>query len=308
MRFVGPIELPGLPLPVPYRRAIEAWTSRLAGADPAPRTGTLAPSLAELALALELADLADELTMSRFRSPDLSVQAKPDGSPVTDADRTVERALRSRLADARPDHVVCGEEEGAGRGLLGRWCWYLDPIDGTSRFATGDQHWYTLIALAGDETVSVGVASAPALGRRWWALRSSGAFCNGEPITVSATPALSQAAVNDDWRGTLSLGNTDRPLAKIAQRCARAQPHDGHSYLAVARGLCDVAAGTGGAPWDYAAVKLIVEEAGGRFTNLRGRDTFSGGHALVSNGLIHQEALAALRGSSEGDRSGRASG
>jgi histidinol-phosphatase len=111
---------------------------------------------------------------------------------------------------------------------------------------------------------------------------------------VSSAATLGEAAVNEDWRGTLQHGHSDRPLSWIARYCACVRPHEGHSYLAVAQGDGDVAAGVGGGPWDYAAVKLIVEEAGGRFTDLDGDDSFVGGTALVSNGLVHDEALAVL--------------
>jgi histidinol-phosphatase len=111
---------------------------------------------------------------------------------------------------------------------------------------------------------------------------------------VSDVGTLAEATVNDDWRGTLRDGVSDRPLSTIARQCARIRPHDGHSHLAVARGHGDIAAGAGGGSWDYAAIKLIVEEAGGRFTDLAGNDSFTSGSALVSNGVVHSEALAIL--------------
>jgi len=279
-------QLGELRLPRAYRQAIHASiapeSKRASGAG-------LAGKLSELCLALELADMADDLAMARFGAADLAVDIKSDGSPVTDADVEIERALRARLSSVRPDHEVVGEEQGS-RGTSD--CrWYLDPIDGTSRFTAGDPRWYTFVALARRSEVMVGVASAPALGRRWWAVRGAGAFRNGERLTVSKTETLAEATVNDDWRETLRHGIEDRPLSKLARGAARVRPHDGHSYLAVAGGDGDVAAGVGGGPWDYAAVKLIVEEAGGRFTDLDGRDSFTNGHALVTNGLIHQEAL-----------------
>lgn len=286
-RFFPMAALGDLPLPNPYRRAVAAW-SETGGSE------ALTRALSELSLALELADLADELAMARFRSNELVVEAKSDGSPVTDADITIERALRARLASSRPNHGIVGEEEGGDAG--DGWCWYLDPIDGTSRFAEGDPRWYALIGLTRADTVIAGVASAPALGRRWWALREVGSFCNGQRIAVSDARTLAEAAVNDDWRETLAQGVLDRPLSRIARKCPRIRPHEGHSYLAVAEGQGDVAAGVGGAPWDYAAIKLIVEEAGGRFTDLDGQDSFRSGHALVTNGLVHGEALAEVAG------------
>jgi histidinol-phosphatase len=296
VRFFALGELAEIRLPRVYREMIELWSVRAGieagGGGEHGMAGGLRRSLSELCLALELADSADELAVSRFGSRGLRVETKSDGSPITEADIAVERAVRARLASARPAHGVVGEEGGSTAGS--GWCWYLDPIDGTSRFAVGDPRWYTLIALAAEQIVTVAVASAPALGRRWWAARGAGAFRNGQRIAVSNAATLAEAAVNDDWRGTLQQGVTDRPLSVIARRCARIRAHEGHSYLAVAQGDGDVAVGTGGGPWDYAAMKLIVEEAGGRFTDLDGNDSFAGGTALVSNGLVHDEALAVL--------------
>jgi histidinol-phosphatase len=297
VRFVGPRELAEIRLPQVYRQAIEIWRGR-AGIDgrgdrERGQAGALGQALSELCLALELAETADELATRRFGAAELVVEAKADGSPVTDADVAVERAVRVRLAVARPDHGVLGEEDGSTAGR-GGWCWYVDPIDGTSRFAVGDPRWYTLLGVARDRTLMAAVASAPALGRRWWAARGAGSFCNGQRIAVSDAATLAEAAVNDDWRGTLQRGVSDRPLSQIARHCAGVRPHEGHSYLAVAQGEADVAAGVGGGPWDYAAVKLIVDEAGGRFTDLDGNDSFAAGTALVSNGLVHDEALAVI--------------
>jgi histidinol-phosphatase len=249
----------------------------------------------DLDLALELADLADGMTMGRFRADDLAVEAKHDGSPVTDADRAVESALRARLGERRSGHAVVGEEAGGEAGAA--YTWYLDPIDGTDKFAAGLAGWCTLIALANEDEVLVGVASAPSLGRRWWASRGSGAFCNGHRLATSATSRLAEATVSDDWWETLARGVDDHPLAALAASCAHVRPHDGHSDLAIADGLADIGLGVGGHVWDYAAMKIIVEEAGGRFTDLDGFDAIDSRHALVSNGRLHDEALGVLKNS-----------
>jgi histidinol-phosphatase len=309
VRFVGLNELAGLHLPDVYRTAIESWIDRMdADESRGPsqaETDAAGPCLAELCLAMELADIADGLALQFFRGSEVAVQTKPDGSPVTEADLAIENAMRARLAVARPDHGIVGEEAGSSGNARSRW--YVDPIDGTSRFLIGDPQWYTFIALADGDTVTVSVISAPALGLRWWALRGAGAFCNGRPMAVSRTRTLAEAVVNDDWRGTLRQGILDRPLSKIARRCNRFRPYEGHSYLAIADGHGDIAAGAGGGPWDYAAVKLIVEEAGGRFTDLDGLDSFSNGSALVSNGLVHDEAIAELERAADRLQSGRIS-
>jgi histidinol-phosphatase len=247
---------------------------------------------ADLRLALELADIADRLAMSRFRASDLEVETKPDGSPVTDADGTIERALRARLAKARPDHAILGEELGASGDSP--WSWYLDPIDGTGSFLAGGLDWYALIALVHDGVPLLGIASAPALECRWWASRGQGAFRNGSRLRVSATRPLAEATINDDWHHTLERGVTGQPINRIADACARVRPYAESGVLAVAEAESDIAIGVGGYPWDHAPLKVIVEEAGGRFTDLDGTDAIDTRHCLVSNGRLHEEALALL--------------
>ncbi len=134
----------------------------------------------DLELALELTDIAAEIALPRFRDRDFAVTIKPDGSPVTDVDQAVERALRERLAQRRPDHAVLGEEYGASGES--EWCWYLDPIDGTSGFVDGDPNWMTFVALGRGTEVAVGVISMPARAHRWWASRGDGAFEDGRRI------------------------------------------------------------------------------------------------------------------------------
>ena len=252
----------------------------------------------DLALALELADIAQEIALPRFRDRDFTVTIKPDGSPVTDVDQAVERALRQRLAERRPDHAVLGEEYGASGDA--EWCWYLDPIDGTSRFVDGDPGWMTFVALGRGPEVRAGVISMPARSRRWWASRGEGAFGDGRRIAVSTTARLADAVVNDDWAGTLAGGSLadgtpGHALSAVAERAARVCPSAGHGFVTVAAGLADVALAGGGHAWDYAAAKVIVEEAGGRFTDLTGRERFDSRGAVVSNGRLHEQVLAALR-------------
>jgi histidinol-phosphatase len=249
----------------------------------------------DLELAFELADLSARLALPRFEQGSFDTAYKPDGSPVTDVDRLVETAMRSRLAELRPDHAVLGEEYGAsGDGAL--WRWYLDPIDGTTAFISEDARWMTLIALAHRDEVVLGLVNVPALGERWWATRGGGAFHNGEAIAVSPHHQISEAVVNDDWDETLARGITPHPLASVAARCARVRPHQGHSFLGVASGAADVAIELGCYPWDFAPLKIIVEEAGGRFSDFAGRPRIDARDAIVTNGAIHGEALAAARG------------
>ncbi|MGZ4165200.1 MAG: inositol monophosphatase family protein [Solirubrobacteraceae bacterium] len=246
----------------------------------------------DLELALELADLAAEIAVPRFRDRRFTVTTKPDGSPVTDIDQAVERALRERLGRHRPGHAILGEEYGASGDS--EWRWYLDPIDGTSRFVEGDANWMTFVALEHADEIVVGVIAVPALGERWWASKGDGAFHEGERIAVSTTTRLADAVVNDDWRGTLSEDAPGHPLTAVAQRAALVRPYMGHGFLTVAAGLADVALGGGGYAWDYAAAKIIVEEAGGRFTDLAGRPRVDSGDAVVTNGLLHEQVLSVV--------------
>jgi len=232
---------------------------------------------ADLDFALGLADLADSISLARFRSADLHVETKPDLTPVTDADRAVERALRERIAAERPGDAVVGEEEGAEEGDVR---WIVDPVDGTRNFSRGLPVWATLIALERGGELTVGVVSAPALGRRWWAARGSGAFADGEPVHVSAVAELADASVS------CSLG---RDLARV-------EPHVWHArglgdfwqHVLVAEGALDAAVDTRLALWDSAAVELVVLEAGGRAS------VSGSGQFVTSNGLLHEEVLALL--------------
>jgi histidinol-phosphatase len=247
---------------------------------------------ADLELALELTGIAAEIALPRFRDRDFTVTIKPDGSPVTDVDQAVERALRERIAQRRPHHAVLGEEYGASGES--EWCWYLDPIDGTSRFVDGNPNWMTFVALGRGTEITLGAVGVPGRSELWWAARGEGAFRDGDELAVSTTAQLGDAIVNDDWRGTLENGIPGRPLTAVAERARGVRPREGHGFLAVAAGLADVALSGGGYAWDYAAPKLIVEEAGGRFSDLAGRSRIDSRNALVTNGLLHDEVLAVV--------------
>ncbi len=247
----------------------------------------------DLRLALELADLADALTLSRYGAADLKVQTKPDLTPVTEADQAVERALRERLAQARPDDQIVGEEYG-GAAAAGR-CWIVDPIDGTKSYVRGLPTWSTLIALEQAGHGLVSVVSMPALGRRWWARRGAGAFADGRPIRVSEVSALADAQLLwsgfEEWD---AIGGIDRLLA-LGRACWRSRGiGDAWQYMLVAEGAAEFACDPEAKLWDLAAVRLIVEEAGGRFTDLTGAVTAAGGSGLASNGLLHDAALGLL--------------
>ena len=246
----------------------------------------------DLALALELADIADSITMARHGAADLAVETKPDLTPVTEADTAVEKALRERIAAARPADEVIGEEFGAGDGTSRRR-WILDPIDGTKSYVRTMATWSTLIALQVDTETTVAVVSMPALGRRWWAQRNGGAFAGGRPIRVSGVSELGAAQLTwsgfEEWD---AIGQLDR-LVALGRACWRSRGiGDAWQYMLVAEGSAEIAIDPEAKLWDLAAVKLIVEEAGGRFTDLSGVDTADGGSGIATNGLVHDAALA----------------
>jgi histidinol-phosphatase len=251
----------------------------------------------DLALALQLADLADAVTMERYGALDLRIETKPDLSPVTDADQATEDALRTTLSQQRPGDALLGEEFGGATVFAGRQ-WVLDPIDGTKNFVRGVPVWATLIALLDDGVPQVGVVSAPAMGRRWWAGDGEGAHTSfggtTRRIGVSGVADLASASLSyadlttgwDDLRGTF-LDLTDDVWRVRAFG-------EFWSYCLVAEGAVDIAVEPELKVWDMAPLDILVREAGGRFTNLAGTPGPHGGNALATNGLLHDEVVARL--------------
>lgn len=252
----------------------------------------------DLALAHELADAADAHTLSRFRTLDLRVTAKPDLTPVSDADIAVEAAVRRTLATRRPTDAVLGEEE----GLLGQGPrrWVVDPIDGTKNFVRGVPVWATLLALQVDGRVEVGVVSAPALGRRWWAARGSGAYAGSAlagatRLQVSGVDSLADAHLSySSLTGWEEQGRLPGLLTLSRQVWRTRAFGDFWSHVLVAEGAVDASCEPEVSLWDLAALQVVVEEAGGRFTDLAGRATPDGGSVVCSNGLLHEQLLSAL--------------
>ena len=248
---------------------------------------------ADLGLALELANAADRISLDRYQAANLHVEQKADLTPVSDADRAVEDELRARLARDVPGDAVLGEE--AGGSGEGRRTWILDPIDGTRQYVRGIPIFATLIALEQDGEVQVGVVSAPALRRRWWAARGHGAFANGIPLRVSGVETL-----GDSFFAYTSARSFERlglagPFAELTRRAwADRGFGDFWQHMLVAEGRVEVAVESEVNVWDVAAVQVIVEEAGGRVTDLRGNRTIRGGNVVVSNGRVHDEVLAEL--------------
>ena len=253
----------------------------------------------DLAIAHMLADTADSLSMARFRSLDLRVESKPDLTPVSDADTAVEKALRSTLARTRPRDGVLGEEFGS-TGVSGNRQWVIDPIDGTKNYIRGVPIWATLISLMeGDEPV-VGLVSAPALGRRWWAARGLGAYAGrhqaaATPIKVSGVRRLADASFCysslHSWEQTGRLAS----MLDIMRKSWRSRAYgDFYGYMLLAEGAVDIMVEPELSLWDIAALIPIVTEAGGTFTDLAGRSGPGGGSAIATNGRLHTDVLSLL--------------
>ena len=277
--------------------------------------------LDDLALAHALADLADAITLDRYQAQDLVITTKPDNTPVTDADRAVETAIREALATHRESDGLVGEEFGSDKGISGRY-WVIDPIDGTKNFMRGVPTWATLIALVqvdadGNEEVVVGIASAPALARRWAAAKGQGAtvrfnsgvsdfvdselesefvpgaMINEKRISVSKVSSLSDASIS--YSDFVGWGDRLEPFQKMLAGAWRTRGiGDFWSHMLVAEGAVDVAIEPSLALWDMAALDIIVREAGGSFTNTAGQSGPFGGSGVSTNGALHNAVINGL--------------
>ncbi|MFP5417253.1 MAG: inositol monophosphatase family protein [Actinomycetes bacterium] len=252
----------------------------------------------DVRLAHVLADTADSLTMSRYRAQDLQVSAKPDLTEVTDADLAVEDALRSTLQRARPRDAVHGEER-ADTGY-GPRRWVIDPIDGTRNFVRGVPVWATLIGLMEGDRVVVGLVSAPALQRRWWASEGGGAFsgkslASATRLQVSGVDAVEDASLSYSSIGGWVASGRGQEFVDLMRDVWRSRAYgDFWSYMLVAEGAVDIACEPELALHDMAALDVIVREAGGRFTNLDGSPGPRGPGALATNGRLHDLVVGRL--------------
>lgn len=252
----------------------------------------------DLDLALALADAADEISLARFKSLDLKIETKPDRTPVTDADRSVESKIRELIAQlAEGDYVIGEEYENTGSGER---AWIVDPIDGTANFLRGLPIWATLIALRIGDELTTSVVSAPALGRRWWASKGEGAFTKDvdgsiRQIRVSSVSELSDSYVSYNSIQQWQRIGKEKNIEALSEQVWRIRAFgDFLSYMYVAEGAIDAASEPDLKIYDIAALVPIVEEAGGRFTDLSGELTEASSNVLATNGLIHEAIRAAL--------------
>ena len=264
--------------------------------DPAPVSSpagsTAAPPVdrALLDFAVDVAREAGESTRRWFQSRDLAVDSKADGTPVTAADRHAERLVRERIGDRFPDDGVLGEEEPETEGTSGRR-WIVDPIDGTKAFTHGVPLYSTLLALDDEHGPAVGVIVLPALGQAVYAGRGLGAWCDGEPARVSATPSLDGALLTTSsyshWPEADLLG------VKRAG-CEMRTWGDGYGYALVATGRVEAMVDHVVEVYDVAPMPVILAEAGGRFTGLAGASGAAWGSGVATNGVVHDELLTVL--------------
>jgi histidinol-phosphatase len=258
----------------------------------------------DLTLAHLLADAADEISSLHFGSDTLRVETKADGSPVTAADRAVERRICDLLATHRPEDGFLGEEVGHSGPARRRWI--IDGIDGTHNYVRSNPGWGTLIALEDGGEVMIGVMSSPALGRRWWAERGGGAWSGPISATTLAGGTALRCTTTDAIDDALIVVTPpDRYIAEpfvpvataLRRRDPDAQASFAHAALSVAEGDADAALVLRGGAWDYAAVLVIVEEAGGTFSDLWGGRRLDTGTAVYSNATLHPAILALAAGS-----------
>ena len=258
----------------------------------------------DLDLAIRLADIADEISLKRYQALDLVVETKPDLSPVTDADKAVESAIRNEISKVRADDLVVGEEFGSPDSLAGKYYWVIDPIDGTKNYLRGVPTWATLIGLIDPNgEVVVGVVSAPALARRWWAAKDLGAktqFKSGvgvgeiSELKVSKVSKLNDASIS--YSDLVGWGSRKDKFVALQEKVWRTRGHgDFWSHMLVAEGAVAVAVEPSLSLWDMAALDVIVREAGGKFTNLEGKDGPHGASAISSNGLLHDAFIGEIK-------------
>jgi histidinol-phosphatase len=266
------------------------------------RVTTMSDYHDDLRLAHVLADAADAATMDRFKALDLKVETKPDMTPVSEADKAAEELIRGQLQRARPRDAILGEEYGIEG--TGPRRWVIDPIDGTKNYVRGVPVWATLISLMvqgeGGYQPVVGVVSAPALGRRWWAAQGGGAYTGRSLSSASRLRVAKVGRIQDASFAYSSLSGWEEQgrldgFLDLTRACWRTRGYgDFWPYMMVAEGSVDICAEPELSLWDMAATAIVVQEAGGSFTGLDGRRGPHSGNAAASNGRLHEELLGYL--------------
>ena len=248
----------------------------------------------ELAAMQGWLDATDKIAMEHFRV-DVPYKNKDDGTPVTEADVAIEEVLRKAIEETYPEDAVVGEEGGTAGDSKSPRRWIIDPIDGTKNFRRGIPIFATLIALEEKGSIVAGVVSAPAISTRWYARKGGGAFRNGEKISASKVKEIAVAEIASGGVGTIAEVGLEEKFAALCQQAARHRGFgDFWGHCLVAQGSIDVMLDPEVSVWDLAALKIIVEEAGGKLTSVKGEDRVDGGNALTTNGNLHDEVVRAL--------------
>jgi histidinol-phosphatase len=252
------------------------------------------------ALLEAIANEADTMAMRYFRAAGTRVTRKDDGTALTEADGAIEVMARAKVAASGMALDVFGEEMGAGEAKppasSGRARLIIDPIDGTEEFSRGIPTFGTLLGIEREGGIVAGMVSAPALGARWCAYRGEGAHRDGKRIYVSSVARISEAMVFTTGTGPSKGKEARERIRRLADAARNARALGGFwQHMLVAEGAIDAALDWTSKPWDLAALGIIVEEAGGRSTNLRGERTIYTGDALSTNGKIHEEVLKLLQ-------------
>ncbi|HVL14090.1 MAG TPA: inositol monophosphatase family protein [Gemmata sp.] len=246
-------------------------------------------------LAVEAARKAGDLAREYYETT-FEVEHKADNSPVTIADKAAEALIRETVSRAFPADGFLGEEYGDQPGSSG-YRWVIDPIDGTKSFIRHIPLWATLIGLEYQGEQIGGVVHIPVFGMTYRALRGGGAFVNERKIRVSEVATLADSLVCYSSINWFTKYGREKSFLELATRTARQRGYgDFYGFVLVAEGAADLMVEHGVNPWDVAATKAIVEEAGGRFTDWEDNPTILRPDALASNGKVHAEALAILRG------------
>lgn len=249
----------------------------------------------ELKFTLELCDSIDKYTHESFEKREFSVMTKADLTPVTEIDQETEKRIRQAIEDAFPNDGIEGEEFGRESTGTSR-NWIVDPIDGTKNYLRGVPIWGTLIALCIDDQPVMGVISAPAITRRWWASKGNGAFVNSKEIHVSKIDDIEKTEASFGNLTQFVEGGYPNALNNLTNKISRARGiGDFWSHALVAEGALECGMDPICAPWDIAPIKIIVEEAGGKFTSFDGEDTIRGNSGLSTNGLLHDEFIALMK-------------